>query len=186
MKVIHMKNAIADYKKAVETIRNGDQALLEALIVQFMPLFKKYSYYLQDEDACSEYILTFIEIVLNANFDGFNDKDYNHQFLAYVARAIRNKYVCLSKKKQTNENKVIPLENAYNITLEESAYDDVAFFEMVKILNRQQAEIIILIYYWGYSAAEVARMKKMSRQAVNQCKQRALKILRNNIKKRKH
>ena len=46
-----------------------------------------------------------------------------------------------------NENKVVPLENAYSITLEESAYDDVAFFEMVKILNRQQAEIIILIYY---------------------------------------
>lgn len=53
------------------------------------------------------------------------------------------------------------------------------FIELLKVLTEKECYIIKLIYCYGFSVSEIAQIMKISRQAVNKCKNRALKKLKN-------
>ena len=64
-----------------------------------------------------------------------------------------------------------------------SGCDDTFLFEyeLDKILNAEEKEIIYLIYVLEFTSSDIAKMKNKTRQAINQKKKRALNKLREYI-----
>lgn len=63
-------------------------------------------------------------------------------------------------------------------TAKEDKRDILKELKVSNVLNKNEYQIIRLIYMEGYTSAEIARMANKSRQAVNQIKIRALKKIK--------
>lgn len=157
------------------------------LTVMFAPLLKKYAYYLRYEDAYNDLLLDFIELVLKMNLNSLANQS-NQTLLAYIQKSIYNCYIKKSKKyseyyrymscfidemsdRQLGTNCMLITHDHYH-ELQDMCE---------QYLTRAELEIIILIFNFGYNAAEIARIKHVSRQAVNQAKIKALDKLRHQI-----
>ena len=103
----------------------------------------------------------------------FKDKE----IIGYIAKSIRNEYIKLSKER----DKIKLNELELNLDIEISYEDCNAEFEildMFKILTKKEAYIMKLLYVYYLSVSEVADYMKISRQSVNQTKNRALKKIK--------
>lgn len=169
--------------KIIEEAQKQDEEAMMKLIEKFNPLFKKYAYKLNYEDAYEDIILYFIELVKSLKLKRLTClKD--EVIVSYINVSIKNYYI--KKIQKIIEGKEILMseltsEQAYYAEVQ-SAREDVAniFLELgiLELLNENERQIICLIYFQGYTTAEIARESNKTRQAVNQLKQRALKKIR--------
>lgn len=163
--------------KKVMNYREGDNESLIKIIDIFNPLLIKYSKLLDYEDTKQDLILHLINVLSKINFNNkYLCKD--KAIVGYVAKSVRNEYIRLSRKR----NKILlnELELNLDIEIEYDGFD--SEFEMLdafKILSEKEAYIMKLIYVYYLSVSEVSDYMKISRQAVNQAKNRALKKIRN-------
>lgn len=97
--------------------------------------------------------------------------------VSYIAKSIRNEYIKLSKKK----NKIIVNESELNLDIE-VAYDgfesEFELLDIFKILKEKEAYIMKLLYVHCLSVSEISTFMNISRQAVNQAKNRALRKIK--------
>lgn len=161
----------------VMNYREGDNESLIKIIDIFNPLLIKYSRLLYGEDTKQDLIIHLISVVNKINFDNKNLCE-DSAIVGYVAKSIRNEYIRLSKK----INKILLNELELNLEIE-IEYDDFdSEFEMLdtfKVLTEKEAYVMKLIYIHYLSISEVSDYMKISRQAVNQAKNRALKKIKN-------
>ena len=162
----------------IRQAQQNDKQALETLVEKFSPLIKKYAHLLRDEDAYNELALFLIERLLSLPLDGFAEKDGDYHILAYLSKAVKNKYVALSKEEEHYLTTNLEFLEIHHSPDGETNFSDVEFFMLLGSLTTRQRDVIILLYYYQYSSAETAEKLHMSRQAVNQCKRRALKHLR--------
>ena len=101
----------------------------------------------------------------------------NKEIVGYVAKAIRNEYINLSKKVDRLRLNEVELNLDIEIGYEECEYE-FEILDMFKVLSRKECFIMRLLYIHYLSISEVADYMKISRQAVNQAKNRALKKLK--------
>jgi len=167
-----------DLVQAVSFVQKGDQEILLSLIEKFTPLFRKYSNLLQCADIYSELVLFFIEKIKNIEIRGFEIPDGHYALIAYLNRCIRNHYIYLSKRKAQYDAMISIEEIEVTYATKSRESSDLEFFLLISTLTDFHRDILTLIFYEGYSVQEVAEMKHISRQAVNQAKNRALQILR--------
>lgn len=169
-----MKNEILD--KIVKAQSNHEDLI--ALIDDFTPLIKKYSLNLEYEDAKNDLILAFIEIILGINIGQF--AKYNkYQMLSYLSVSIKNAYIRLSKKHCAYMKNELPIEEIWD-EIDDSMfdnYDDLLVEDIKKYLTTKEFEIICKHYFIGLSISEIANQQGISRQAVNQVKNRAIRKL---------
>lgn len=103
-----MKNTIL-----LEKIRNYQNSknpiILENLILQFTPLFKKYASKLSFEDSMQEFYLLFIKIVNKIPLNKLTEDKY---VISYINSSIKNKYINLSKK-NFKDSSVLELDYKY-------------------------------------------------------------------------
>lgn len=59
----------------------------------------------------------------------------------------------------------------------QQAFGDLSV-DMEKILTEKEQSVIVLIYVYQFSSAEIARKTHTTRQSINQCKKRAEQKLR--------
>jgi RNA polymerase sigma factor (sigma-70 family) len=163
--------------KKVMNYREGDNESLIKIIELFNPLLIKYSKLLDGEDTKQDLIMHLISVVNKMKFDNKNLCE-DKAIVGYVAKSIRNEYIRLSKKR----NKILLNESELNLDIE-IEYDDFdSEFEMLdtfKVLSEKEAYVMKLIYIHYLSVSEVSDYMKISRQGVNQAKNRALKKIRN-------
>ena len=143
------------------------------IIDLFNPILIKYSILLDGEDTKQDLIIHLIKVLNTAKF--YDEKLCEDKLIfSYILKAIRHEYIRLSK----NKNKISSNEMELNLDIE-IAYDgfenEFELLDMFKILSEKEAYIIKLIYIYYLSVSEVADYMKISRQAVNQAKNRALK-----------
>ena len=60
----------------------------------------------------------------------------------------------------------------------DSQFSEIEFISNLSVLTQFEAEIITLIFYYGYKVSEIAKSRNVSRQAINQAKKRAIKKLK--------
>lgn len=163
----------------------NEEAVLE-IIEKFEPIIKKHSRSLKnDEDGESETILSLLEIINAINFHNFKAEVNDAVLVKYISTSLYHSYIRANKYKQ-NEDKCIYDEKLLDIpiccaSIHENSFDNsIILHETIKnLLSDKEYLCIEHIFRYGYSVAEVAENLGISRQAVNQCKVRALNKLKN-------
>ena len=163
------------YENILE-VRNGNDNSLMEIIEIFNPLISKYSRKLDGEDTKQDLIIFLIKILNKIPID--NKAFCNNKVIfTYIAKAIYHEYIKLSKikdKKVLNETELeLDIEIGY-----EEFESEVELLDMFKVLSEKEAYVIKLIYVYSLSVSEVAQYMKISRQAVNKTKNRALSKIR--------
>ena len=151
----------------------GSQEDMLFLIQRFEPQLKHYSRRLYSEDAQSELTLRFIEIIHAMNLDALRSQG-DGTIVAYLAQSVRNAYISLlSSKDKTAEPPV-----SWEELREREALDFSELLDICPELTKKERRVLTLIYFHGYTSAEVARIVHSTKQNINQIKMRALKKLR--------
>ncbi|PXV86254.1 RNA polymerase sigma factor (sigma-70 family) [Lachnotalea glycerini] len=164
--------------------QKGDRDSTLKLINKFTPLLKKYAFKLNYEDAYNDLILNFIECIHNFHVENIKSKA-ERSIVSYICTSIHSSYV-----KRLNE--IIRLQNLFiysNLSESEqyyieslSATNDSHFKlymeSLQDFLTAPEISIIELVYYYGFSVNDIANFYGISRQAVNQMKNRALRKLK--------
>ncbi len=170
------------YEK-IASAQNGNEPAMLELLEQFSPLLRKFAFLLRTEDALNELTADFIELIKTLNLNSL--RSYNDGVLVnYISNAVRYKYISRSKQ-QHMDNQMLywddfeePVQRKFEPRCELYS-DEEEFFRAIPVgvLSEPEFNIIVMIYLQGYSAADIARTKHITRQAVNQIKRRALKKL---------
>lgn len=173
----------------LQDAKSGDKDAMEQLIQKFSGLLCMYARKLNYEDALNDMILQFIEVVCRMNMDKMSIQSEG-AIIKYICRAVENeyrhiltKYVIPSKE----EKPMSALEDGQAAALEahmQAPEDDSLDFTLLvsdSFLTDYQRVVLWGIFYYGYSASEIASRTKTSRQAVNQAKKRALEKLKRNL-----
>lgn len=159
---------------------NDNEALME-LIDKFQPLIRKYSLKLNYEDAYEDLILWFIELVKTYKLADLREE----VIVSYINVSIKNYYNKKIGKLIENKREFLWSEMkeevsyyAEKLLATDDEKDLFMELQLKEVLNDSEYQIIYRIYIEGYSTAEIARLMKKTRQAVNQKKQRAIKKIK--------
>lgn len=161
----------------------NEEAYLQ-LLELFDKLLKKYARLLGSEDAYEELRLFFFELLekmkhndLSSSSDGFA--------VSYISKSVKNHYIALSKARKACRVELFSdISEEQMIYIEQiSATDDCAnislYFPSQNKLSEREVEILYSFFLDGCSIEEIAQRLDISRQAVNQAKNRALNKIRN-------
>jgi RNA polymerase sigma factor (sigma-70 family) len=149
------------------------------LINQFMPLIKKYGRMLHTEDAKSDLILEFIELIKKVRRERFRCLD-DGTVVTYIEHSMRNSYYKLLKKYFATSRQIVSLEDITEKERMDVLSEEVEVFAHIfdafpkHLLTDKERQIIVLIFENGCTSAQIARIWGCSRQAVNQAKRSAL------------
>ncbi|MBQ4547562.1 MAG: sigma-70 family RNA polymerase sigma factor [Oscillospiraceae bacterium] len=170
-----MKNSLLT--KIIDAQKNHEEDLVQ-LINDFTPLLKKYATKMNGEDAFADLRLEFIEIILGINAEKFSNY-VEPQILSYIKISVHNAYIKLSKRKCEYENNTFPVEDIRD-EIEKShcdEYENVFLEDLKKYLTENEFDVIYKHFFCGLTINDIALIKGVSRQAVNQVKARAIKKL---------
>lgn len=172
----------------VTAAQKGSQEAQLELLKRFDPLFKKYAWLLQDEDALQELTLEFLIMIRNWDLTKMSHCQ-DGSMVYYISRSIRNQYIALSKgcKLQLRSTALSSFTDAAVHEMEyeyrtSDCYDQLFLDDIKQYLNDREYEIIVLHYIAGLSIAELAAKFGTSRQAINQCKNRGLAKLKEKMR----
>jgi RNA polymerase sigma factor (sigma-70 family) len=161
--------------------QDGDSSAAMELLEAFTPLLNKYARLSHAEDAREELQCHLLEVCKQVNLNMRNDG----AVVNYIKFAVRNHSILLSKRKYKNSNTIFvnDLSDAANVQLEiqEStldSYDCLLWDEVKTFLTEKEYKIVYALYAQQHSVSEIAIQIGVSRQAVNQLKNTALKKLK--------
>lgn len=162
--------------KEIIKYKKGENDALIKILEVFKPIIKKYSNLLEKEDTEQDLNIHIINVIKKIDI---NNKDFENDkiIISYISKSIRNEYIRLSK----NKSKIINNEKGLDYNLETECFDffyEIELINLLEVLTEKEAYIIKLIYIDLFSVKEVSDYMKISRQAVNQTKNKALKKLK--------
>lgn len=170
--------------------QRGDKESCYAILEKFERLTKKYSRKLSYEDAEQDVICYFIELIYTFPLEKFREDDEG-KIVVYITKCIYHEYVRLLKQIVLQKSEVnyssISEEQLHVLELRNSGkdcYEQLFFSELRLNLDEKEWEIIQKVYIEGKTVSQIAKEKGISRQAVNQMKNRALRKLRNYYEER--
>ena len=167
-------------KEMIIRSATGDEEMTLQLISKFQFLIKSYSRKLGEEDTYYDLQLKFLELLPLIAQQSQLETDA--QIIAYVQQAIKNEYIALSKKavgykKAFAKLPTDPDQMQWLFTSLGSKTDDYSTIYLADLfaqLTYSERNTVIRIAIWGYSAAEIARKLRCSRQNTNQAKRSGL------------
>ena len=163
------------FKKLIEYREGNNNSLLEIIEI-FNLLISKYSRLLDKEDTRQDLIIHLIKVLTNIPIENKRVLK-NKEIIGYIAKSIRNEYIKLSKKR--DKIRLNEMELSLDIKIShEDCKTEFEILDMFKVLTKKEAYIMKLLYVYYLSVSEVADYMKISRQAVNQSKNRSLKKIR--------
>lgn len=165
----------------IDRLPDDDAAL--QLLEMFDKLLRKYARLLGTEDAYEELRLFFFELLdklrrkkLYNNSDGYA--------VSYISKSVKNQYIALSKARNSRrEDTYSDLSEEQMIYVEQIAATDdrvdiSSYFPSGNKLSKREKIILQRLFVDEYSVEEIAQQMNISRQAVNQAKNRALNKIR--------
>lgn len=158
-----------------ESQNNGNNALQE-IIDRFRPTIRKFSRQLNYDCAESDLIISLIEIVRNIHLDKLIAKN-DQIIVSLISKALKYRKIDLFRKHVLNSKEMYELDLNLSPALDtvnEDIENRLIFMHALKALSPIQRFIIVNKYFRGYSDAIIADKLKISRQAVNSAKNRAL------------
>lgn len=166
----------SELKKLIKKYKSQDMTAFSPIYEEFKRFILLYSRRLGYEDATQELTIFLIELLYDMNISKF-PSDSSDGLTRYIAVAIRNKYIALSK---TNEKYSLMCAELYEseVFYCDSTEERICVEEALKGLTHRQRLIIIYKYILNYSDSEISLLLGISRQAVNRIKNRAFVTLR--------
>ena len=167
--------------------RNENQEAMLEIIKVCQPIIKKYTRLLNyDEDYNSELVLTLITLVKkDMPLDSIRLRS-DGAMLNYIKKAIHNKYIVFLKEQRKLRENVVACDQETFIDLfdnKETNSNDFNYIllkeAMNDVLSEKERICIEMIVIRGFTAQYVADTLGVTKQAVNQCKNRALAKLKN-------
>ncbi|MBV1820964.1 RNA polymerase sigma factor [Clostridium cochlearium] len=156
-----------------------DKAILR-ILDKFSPLIKKYSRKLNYDGADSDLTIALIEIINKIPISTNKNMTKEYILVSYIATSLVNKYIYLSKKHQSSTKLDVILNEEILYSEPEGNLEDKILLNMsLDRLPKLQQKILKEYFYNDKSCLELARELNVSRQSINQTKNRAL----NNLKK---
>ncbi len=160
-----------------------DEAAALQLLEMFEKLLKKYARQLGTEDAYEDLRLFFLELITKLKGkDICSDND--GYIVSYIAKSIKNQYIFMSKQRNTdNVDTFSDISEEQMIYIEQLAASDdqtdiSIYFPSLNKLTEKEETILRLYFVNGYSIETISSQLKVSRQAVNQAKNRAISKIR--------
>lgn len=173
--------------KLIQKTKTGDQISSVYLVDKFNPLLKKYASKLGYEDAYNDLILDFIELIKNFNISKLRDKS-DGNIIAYLHVSIQHNYIkrlrnliqlrCIIPFSELSEGQANCVQK---ITQTKDSHIGLQISDLKNILSQHELLIVYMVYYLGYSSQEIANIKKVSRQSVNQTKIRAINKIKTKV-----
>ena len=166
--------------------RSENQEAMLKIIDICQPIIKKYTRLLNyDEDYKSELVLTLITLVKkDMPIDAIRLRN-DGAMLNYIKKVIHNKYIVfLKEQRKLRENMVTCDQETFIDLFDNKATnsDDFSYILLKEALNDVLSEkeriCIEMIVIRGFTAQYVANKLGVTKQAVNQCKNRALAKLK--------
>ncbi len=161
--------------------QNGNQQVVVDLINKFSPVLKKYARKLETEDAYFDLQAEFLDLILHLNCDQIRETG-DGAMVQYLSRSIYHAYIKLLRQLIDNKMPCISTDNLTDGILYQNhcikGLNDFSLDIPSTLLSALEADAFFQICIAGYSAAELARLKGVSRQSINQAKQKAILKLR--------
>jgi len=164
--------------------QKGDKSALLALIDKFNSLLKWYAFKLRYDDAYHDLLTDYIYVIKSINIGNMRNRNEG-TYVSYLRESI---YHCYTKRQSALHKQIrlvnyssLKKEEQYMIDIKTATTDVYKMFDISDfkdILSEEEFTLIYLIYVEGLSASEIAHQKGITRQAVNQKKQKALKKLK--------
>lgn len=184
-----------DVKNLVEKIRlaqEGDESVMLELIGMWTPLINKFTRLLNyDEDCRSELILKLISLVKREiNLDKINEVN-DGAVIQYIRIAMTHFYIALSKAKAKVRDREISYDEFFVDLLGKDFVESIDTTDNLlaallrSVLTEREFLCVKLIVLNGWTAKAVSAKLGVSKQAVNQCKNRALKKLKDEMERLK-
>lgn len=172
------------FYEIISRAQNNDKQAIMLMINKFKPLIGKYSYLLKYDDANSDLIISFIEIIKKIPIYTNENFKIDKFVVGYIVSAMKNRYIYLSKKHYKvylNEINLnvdnINIWNGENLNIE----DKIFAWQLLDKLSKRQREVLILKFIKDYSDKDICKILKISRQSVNRIKNRGLDNMRRYI-----
>lgn len=172
-----------NWKELVERAKNNDQKAMLEIITAFEPLItslknqKKNAIIADDVPS-----ICYLEIIEEVK--AYPYSDYSG-FQGFIKRCLQSRLI----KEWNKQQNIYSLESA-NVddnelaepvgdSFEDDLIENLGFKELIKDLPPAQKRVIILFFYYGYNCEEIAKLLKVSPQAVLMLKNKGM----NNVKK---
>ena len=161
----------------IVSAKDKNKDSLMEIINKFRPLIKKQAYALIYEDAENDLIVDMIELIYNMPFF-----QHDGQAVTYISTSIRHSYVKFLKQRiRLRENECIYdpdiIKNIENLS-EDFEKKDLDLLFAIRKLNYNQKWVIIYKFFFMFKDKEIMNKLNISRQAVYNNKNKALKNLR--------
>lgn len=160
----------------IMSAQTGDKQSMLDLIEKFSPIIKKYGHKLDPEDGVNEITLFFIELIHQFNFSKLKSGS-DGVIVSYIEKCVIHFYI-KARKGMYNDRTLywdeLPEKSKAKIELiscQPGSSLDLAF--PLQKLTEKERLVIIQIYEFGFTSAEIAKHLRVSRQNVNQIKKRA-------------
>lgn len=162
----------------IKNIQNGDNEKFLDIIMRFEPLIDKLVRKLMHDEAKTDLIIAFIEMVKTINLNNFTPKDEG-KIVNYINRVMKNKHVDFFRKYVQRHKEEIEINLDITLASEEFNIESNIFIEdLLYQLPRMQKIILKEKYIKDCSDIEIAEKLHISRQAVNKAKNAAIGKLR--------
>ena len=167
-------------KSLIDKLPDEEASLL--LLEKFDRLLRKYARLLNTEDGYEELRLFFFELLESLQQKTIRS-DNDGYIVNYISKAVRNHYIALSKKHHMhNVSTFSELSEEQQTYVEQLAatedHTDISAYFSTNALSDRERMIMRMLFDEMRSVDEIAKILKVSRQAVNQSKIRALKKIR--------
>ena len=165
----------------IDAAKNGDEQALTNLIVTFEPAINKFSRHLGYDCAKTDLNIFLIELIKNLELNKFDPKA-NGKIFNYIYNSLKNKKINLFNKNIENKIDALPIKleciKSYDPTIENT----ILVSKFWKFLTEYQQNVLKKKFFEGLTDMEIASDLNVSRQAINQCKNRAFNRIREKFK----
>lgn len=174
---------MAKEKTVIERIyaaQTGNNEEMLSLIEQFKPLFNKYAYFLNNDDAFNDIQAFFITFIKKFDMNKIHNKS-DGAMVNYIKKAIYSEYARMVKHKIAEKDNQYIIDTDDNIIEKVTTYNDdysVLFFQSIaKHLANDEYTVIFEMFYNDHSTAEISEIMGTSIWNVYKLKDKALKKL---------
>lgn len=144
------------------------------LLQQFDPLLKKHAHALHYEDAYNDLQLCFIELIVRIKVEGFIGKDEKY-ILSYIRKSVISFRIKLSGQRMYCRT----AESQNDDYSRSDFYIGLLWCDLQNVLEKDEQQFLLELYYADISASELAKRRKVSKQAISNKKRRILDKIRN-------
>lgn len=163
-------------RNLILSFRSQDVAAFELIFDEFKRIIYYYARKQKNEDIIGELTLFLIELLYKIDISRFK-ADRSEELRNYISVSLKNKYISFCRK-QSKDNSVLREVYEEDLISYGSADMHIDICEALGCLTERQRDIIICKYIYCLSDFQIGEIFKISRQAVNRLKNRALKELK--------